>query len=86
MFLRPDAQIAHEVRELVTEVLSADPASVTVSVHGGVVTLLGLPGSQDHHDLIPVGIRLIWDIDGVVDVVDKISAETASPGGAAGPE
>jgi CBS-domain-containing membrane protein len=52
--LRPDAQIAQEVRELVTEVLFADPASVTVSVHDGVVTLLGQPGSQDHHDLIPV--------------------------------
>jgi hypothetical protein len=35
VFLRPDAQIAQEVREPVNEVLSADPASVTVSVDGG---------------------------------------------------
>jgi len=49
-----------------------------VVVHGGVVTLLGKPGSQDHHDLIPVVIRLIWDIDGVVDVVDK-SSEQSTP-------
>jgi CBS domain-containing protein len=79
VFLRPDAQIAQEVRELLTEILFADPASVTVAVHGGIVTLSGQPGSQDHHDLIPVAVRLIWDIDGVVDVVDKLS--TAAPTG-----
>lgn len=77
MFLRPDAQIAAEVRELLTEMLFADPASVTVAVHGGVVILTGQPGSQDHHDLIPVAVRLIWDIDGVVDVIDKFSAGAA---------
>ncbi len=77
VFLRPDAQIEAEVGELLTEILFADPATVRVAVHGGVVTLLGQAGPQDHHDLIPVAIRLIWDIDGVVDVVDKTSAETA---------
>jgi CBS domain-containing protein len=77
VFLRPDAQIAAEVRELLTEVLFADPASVTVAVRGGVVTLTGQPASQDHHDLIPVAVRLIWDIDGVVDVIDKLSAGAA---------
>jgi CBS-domain-containing membrane protein len=77
VFLRPDAQIQAEVGELLTEILFADPATVRVAVHGGVVTLLGQPGSQDHHDLIPVAIRLIWDIDGVVDVIDKTSAEAA---------
>jgi CBS-domain-containing membrane protein len=80
VFLRPDAQIEAEVRELLTEILFADPAAITVAVHGGVVTLLGQPGEQDHHDLIPVAIRLIWDIDGVVDVVDKLSAEPAPAG------
>jgi CBS domain-containing protein len=83
VFLRPDAQIAAEVRELLAEILFADPGTVTVAVHGGVVTLLGEPGQQDHHDLIPVAIRLIWDIDGVVDVVDKLSAEPAPADGAA---
>jgi CBS-domain-containing membrane protein len=85
VFLRPDAQIEAEVRELLTEILFADPATVTVAVHAGVVTLLGQPGEQDHHDLIPVVIRLIWDIDGVVDVVDKLSAEPAPVGNAASP-
>jgi len=75
VFLRPDSQIADEVRELLTEILFADPATVRVAVHGGVVTLLGEPGPQDHHDLIPVAIRLIRDIDGVVDVVDRLSTE-----------
>jgi CBS-domain-containing membrane protein len=83
VFLRPDAQIADEVRELLTEILFADPVTITVAVHGGVVTLLGKAGQQDQHDLIPVAIRLIWDIDGVVDVVDKLSAEPAPAGGAA---
>jgi len=83
VFLRPDAQIAAEVRELLAEILFADPGTVTVAVHGGVVTLHGQPGQQDHHDLIPVAIRLIWDIDGVVDVVDKVSAEPAPADGAA---
>jgi osmotically-inducible protein OsmY len=83
VFLRPDAQIAAEVRELLAEILFADPGTVTVAVHGGVVTLLGEPGQQDHHDLIPVAIRLIWHIDGVVDVVDKLSAEPAPADGAA---
>jgi len=80
VFLRPDAQIAAEVRELLTEILFADPATITVAVHCGVVTLRGEPGQQDHHDLIPVVIRLIWDIDGVVDVIDKLSAERAPVG------
>jgi len=82
VFLRPDAQIEAEVRELLTEILFADPAGVRVAVHGGVVTLLGQPGAQDHHDLIPVAVRLIWDIDGVVDVVDKLSQEPAPVSGA----
>jgi len=85
VFLRPDAQIADEVRELLTEILFADPATITVAVRRGVVTLLGQPGQQDHHDLIPVAIRLIWDIDGVVDVVDKLSSEPAPAGGPASP-
>ncbi len=80
VFLRSDAQIAEEVRELLTEVLFADPESITVAVHQGVVTLAGQPGAQDHHDLIPVAMRLIWDIDGVVDVVDRLTAPAPAAG------
>jgi CBS domain-containing protein len=76
VFLRSDAQIAAEVRELLTEILFADPASVSVRVNNGVVVLTGQPSVAERHDLIPVAIRLIWDIDGVVDVVDKLSTAT----------
>ena len=76
--LRPDQQIAHEVRELLTEILLTDPAAITVSVHSGVVTLSGQPAATEQHDLIPVALRLIWDIDGVVDVVDKVSVVAPS--------
>lgn len=74
VFLRPDEQIASEARELLSEILFADPASTSVQVHQGVVTLTGQPATADQHDLIPVAIRLIWDIDGVVDVVAKLEA------------
>jgi CBS domain-containing protein len=76
VFLRQDAQIAAEVRELLAEILFADPASVSVTVHNGVVVLTGEPGVAERHDLIPVAIRLIWDIDGVVDVVEKLGTAT----------
>jgi osmotically-inducible protein OsmY len=74
VFLRPDKLIAQQVRELLAEILLTDPATVTVAVHGGVVTLAGQPGPEDQRDLIPVAVRLIWDIDGVLDVVDQLSA------------
>jgi CBS domain-containing protein len=75
VFLRPDEQIAAEVRELLTEILFADPA-ISVRVHEGVVVLTGQPGSAERHDLVPVAVRLIWDIDGVVDVVEKLGTTT----------
>jgi CBS domain-containing protein len=79
VFLRPDTLIAQQVRELLAEILLTDPASLTVGVHGGVVTLAGQPGPEDQSDLIPVAVRLIWDIDGVVDVVNKLSTATPAP-------
>ncbi|HTS96620.1 MAG TPA: CBS domain-containing protein [Streptosporangiaceae bacterium] len=78
VFLRPDTQIAAEVGELLSEILFADPASVAVAVHGGVVTLTGQPGDEDQHGLIQVAVRLIWDIDGVVDVIAKLAAPAAA--------
>jgi CBS domain-containing protein len=75
VFLRRDADIARQVRELLTEILLADPADITVRVHDGVVTVSGQLGPEGRHDdLTPVALRLIWDIDGVVDVVDRLSA------------
>jgi CBS domain-containing protein len=74
VFLRPDEDIAREVREMLTQVLLADPASVAVGVRNGIVALGGQPGPAEQRDLIPVAVRLTWDIDGVVDVLNKLEA------------
>ena len=74
VFLRPDEDIAQEVRDMLSQILLADPAAVTVRVHNGIVTLSGEPDLGGQRDLIPVAVRLTWDIDGVVDVVNKIGA------------
>jgi CBS domain/BON domain len=73
-FLRPDAQIASAVRELLTEVLPTDPSGVSVSVHEGVVILTVPPGAAGQPDLLPVAVRLIWDIDGVIDVIEMVGS------------
>jgi CBS domain-containing protein len=79
VFLRPDADILREVRHLVGETPLRNPADVTVTVRHGVVILVGFirlePGQR--HDLIRAAIRLIWDVDGVVDVVNR----TTDPAG-----
>ena len=72
VFLRPDEDIAWEVREMLTEILLADPARVTVQVRNGIVTLAGQLGLAEQRDLIRIAVRLTWDIDGVVDVVNKL--------------
>jgi CBS domain-containing protein len=72
VFLRPDEDIARDVREMLTQILLADPDTVTARVRNGVVTLAGQFGSAEQHDLIRVAVRLTWDIDGVVDVVNKL--------------
>ena len=71
VFLRADAVIAAEVRQLLSEILFTDPEHIVVHVRSGVVTLTAKPGLEVERDLIPVAIRLIWDIDGVVDVVQQ---------------
>jgi CBS domain-containing protein len=80
VFLRPDADIFREVRHLLGEMRSGDPADVIMTVRHGVVTL-------DHHrDLAPAAIRLIWDVDGVIDVVNRTTeGESPSQTGKSGP-
>jgi CBS domain-containing protein len=74
VFLRPDADIVHDVRQVLDEIPVTDPEDVIVAVRHGVVTLTGTmrPEPGDSHDLIPLALRLIWDIDGVVDVMNKL--------------
>ena len=80
VFLRPDADIIHDVRQVLDEIPVTDPKDVIVTVHHGVVTLTGTmrPEPGDDHDLIPLALRLIWDIDGVVDVVNRLGETKAA--------
>lgn len=71
VFLRPDPQIARQVGEILTELLPGGPIGIEVSVRNGVVTLTGQPEPAAEEDVMPVALRLIWNVDGVVDVVDK---------------
>jgi len=76
VFLRPDAEIADEAREMVTPLLGGPPG-VTVGVRSGIVTLAGSP---ERADLVPVAVGLVADIDGVVAVNDKISLPLTASG------
>ena len=49
-------------------------------VRGGIVILTGTAGTAEDADLIPVAIRLIWDVDGVVDVVSKLTEAAPAAG------
>ena len=74
VFLRPDEDIAADIRAVLTETLLAEPGEADVAVRDGIVTLTGTldPATGAHGDLIPVAIRLMWDVDGVVDVIDRL--------------
>ncbi len=75
VFLRPDVEIAEDAQAVLDEILLAEPGDATVSVHNGVLTLTGTlkPTEGQHADLVPVAIRLLWDIDGVVEVVNHLT-------------
>jgi CBS domain-containing protein len=74
VFLRPDEDIAADVCQVLDEILLAEPGEVEVAVRDGIVTLTGAldPTTGAHGDLIPVAIRLMWDVDGVVDIIDRL--------------
>jgi CBS domain-containing protein len=78
VFLRSDEDIAGEVRGLLSKVLSTEPEAIPVRVRNGVVILGGQPAAGTDPGLVPVAIRLIWDIAGVVDVSDKTGAPVPS--------
>jgi len=78
VFLRSDEDISGEVRDLLSKVLLTEPDAVSVRVRHGVVLLGGQPTAGTDPGLVPVVIRLIWDIAGVVDVVEKIGAPVPS--------
>ena len=74
VFLRPDAEIARQVSEIFTDLLPGGASGIQVAVRNGVVTLTGQTELAAEDDLIPIVVRLVWDVEGVVDVVDKVGA------------
>lgn len=81
VFLRPDEDIAADTRAVLEEIMAAGPDEAHVGVKNGIVTLTGPldPKTGPHGDLIPLAMRLLWDIDGVVDIVDRLGEEGAEP-------
>ncbi|MFD1659269.1 CBS domain-containing protein [Streptomyces caeni] len=76
VFLRPDKDIADEIRRDIVDVLLPVPVEpVHVMVTEGVVTLTG---KIRNADLIPMTIRLARAVEGVVDVDCHISSADAS--------
>jgi len=70
VFLRSDQDIRREVREdVLLHTMWVDPDAFTVEVRDGVVTLAG---PLEFRSLIPIAIRLVHGVDGVVDVVDRL--------------
>jgi len=45
-------------------------------VRNGIITLAGQLGSAEQHGLIRIAVRLTWNIDGAVDVVNKVGVST----------
>ncbi len=74
VFLRTDEDIEADVRQVLDEILLVGPGEADVAVRNGIVTLTGTldPATGTHGDLIPVAVRLMWDVDGVVDVIDRL--------------
>ena len=72
VFLRPDAEIRGEVTETVLgRTLGLPPDAVDVRVAEGVVTL---KGRLDRAGELPVLLRLVQQVDGVVSVVDELTS------------
>jgi CBS domain-containing protein len=73
VFLRSDVDIAREVRQQVlVRSMWIDPDVVRVEVRDGVVTLTG---PLERRSLIPIVVGLVRGLDGVVDVIDRLSFE-----------
>nr|WP_042418171.1 CBS domain-containing protein [Streptacidiphilus anmyonensis] len=74
VFLRPDEEIAEEIRrEVVAYLFGGDATGVVVHVADGVVTLTGQLADTT---LVPVAARLARAVEGVVDVQWDVSGQT----------
>lgn len=72
VFLRPDEEIAGDVRGVLGGILLEQPRDAEVTVRDGVVIL---SGSLARPELIPVAEHLASGVDGVVAVVCKLTAQ-----------
>jgi CBS-domain-containing membrane protein len=73
VFLRPDADIAREIRqEVLVRAMWMDPDTVGVDVRDGVVNLTG---QLERRSLIPIVVSLVRGLDGVVGVLDRLTFE-----------
>ena len=74
VFLRPDGEITGDVGHVLDQLPLGDPEDITMTVRHGVVTLTGviMPLPGQHQDLVRAAIRQIRDVDGVVDVVNRL--------------
>lgn len=81
VFLRPDDDISADVRRVLDDILLSEPGEADVAVRNGVVTLTGTLNARTgpHGDLIPIALKLMWDIDGVVDIVDHLGQREPVP-------
>ena len=57
---------------MLDDVLHAE-ATVKAVVRNGRVILTGTTSGAEEEELIPVAMRLIWDVDGVVDVTSRVN-------------
>ncbi|MEK2477412.1 CBS domain-containing protein [Streptomyces noursei] len=73
LFLRRDRAIQEEIlEEVLTRTLGVAPSAVTVAVADGTVTLTG---TLDRKSLVPIAVRLCESVDGVVEVIDRLTFE-----------
>jgi len=71
VFLRDDEENRHEViSEILVRVLWTNPERFDVQVRDGIVTLSGELEQRSH---IPIAVQLTHRVDGVIDVVDRLS-------------
>ena len=78
VFSRPDEEIRREVtQDVIADGFFTDPARFTVTVHNGIVTLEGVPGSA------VLGASIVGQVEhleGVVAVRDRFTYPVSEPG------
>jgi CBS domain-containing protein len=75
IFLRPDADIADEVRTVLRDLLLIDEAKVSVTAMDGTVILDGQVAGDDIRD---AAVRVASGVDGVAHVIDQLSVAVSA--------